>query len=60
MRRRFQKLAEEEQLIKKTRDKALIQFIYDTDQKEALAFIGKEKKILQIKNKIYHNNLSKK
>ncbi|WP_264653783.1 relaxase MobL [Lactococcus lactis] len=57
--KRFQKLAEEEQLIKKTRDKALIQFIYDTDQKEALAFIGKEKKILQIKNKIYHNNLSK-
>lgn len=57
--KRLQKLAEEEQLIKKTRDKALIQFIYDTDKKEALASIGKEKKVLQIKNKIYHNNLLK-
>ncbi|MDN6219683.1 MAG: relaxase MobL, partial [Lactococcus lactis] len=55
--KRLQKLEEEEYLVKNTRDKTLIQFIYDTDRNQVLASIEKEKKILQIKNKIYHNNL---
>ncbi|MDN6291037.1 MAG: relaxase MobL, partial [Tetragenococcus koreensis] len=57
--KRLQKLEEEEYLVKNTRDKTLIQFIYDTDRNQVLASIEKEKKILQIKNKIYHNNLAK-
>jgi hypothetical protein len=57
--KRLQKLEAEEQLVKNTRDKILIQFIYDTDKKGVLTSIEKEKKILQIKNKIYHNNLAK-
>lgn len=57
--KKFQKLEAEEHLVKNTRDKTLIQFIYDTDKKEVLSSIEKEKKILQIKNKIYHNNLAK-
>lgn len=57
--KKFQKLEAEEHLVKNTRDKTLIQFIYDTDRKQVLASIEKEKKILQIKNKIYHNNLEK-
>jgi hypothetical protein len=37
----------------------LIQSIYGTNKKEILDVIEKEEKILQIKNKIYHNNLLK-
>ncbi|MDN6243747.1 MAG: relaxase MobL, partial [Tetragenococcus koreensis] len=45
--KRLQKLEEEEYLVKNTRDKTLIQFIYDTDRNQVLASIEKEKKILQ-------------
>ena len=37
----------------------MIQSIYGTNKKEILDVIEKEEKILQIKNKIYHNNLLK-
>ena len=57
--KKLQRLAEERILLKNTKDKALIQSIYGTNKKEILDVIEKEEKILQIKNKIYHNNLLK-